>query len=121
MLCAFEGPPRVVRLQGHAEVVQIGEPAFEELESGFDLARVPAAAEGARAVVLVELDRIADSCGYDVPLMSYQGVRPQRLAWMGGKLRKNVDAMMDYVAENNEQSVDGLPSFEVELLPRRSA
>src|ERR687883_1049875 len=31
MLCAFEGPPRILRLHGRAEVVSPSEPAFQEL------------------------------------------------------------------------------------------
>src|SRR3977135_2799512 len=30
MLCAFEGPPRIVRLHGRGEVVAVGDPDFEE-------------------------------------------------------------------------------------------
>src|SRR5881398_455071 len=37
MLCAFEGPPRIVRLHGRGEVVQIGEPGYAELEAQLDL------------------------------------------------------------------------------------
>ena len=72
MLCAFEGPPRIVRLHGRGSVVAAGEPAFDELLSScrFDVDGVP---EIRRSIVTVELDRIADSCGYGVPVMSYQG------------------------------------------------
>jgi hypothetical protein len=31
MLCAFEGPPRIVRLHGHGSVVVAGDPRFDEL------------------------------------------------------------------------------------------
>ncbi|PYQ83449.1 MAG: pyridoxamine 5'-phosphate oxidase [Acidobacteria bacterium] len=119
MLCAFEGPPRIVRLHGRGEVVQIGEPGYAELEAQLDLDRVPAAAEAARAVVVVDIERIADSCGYGVPLMRYEGERPQQLAWIASKLRHGGDdALMDYVADRNGSSIDGLPAFPPETLPR---
>jgi pyridoxamine 5'-phosphate oxidase-like protein len=122
MLCAFEGPPRIVRLHGRGDVVQIGEPRFVELEAMFDLDAVPAAIEAARAVVVVEVERVADSCGYGVPLMRYEGERPQQLAWIENKLRHGGDkALMDYVADRNEVSVDGLPAFAPQMLPRRSS
>jgi pyridoxamine 5'-phosphate oxidase-like protein len=122
MLCAFEGPPRIVRLHGRGEVVQIGEPGFAELEAQFDLDSVPAAAEATRAIVVVEVERVADSCGYGVPLMRYEGERPQQLAWIESKLRQGGDdALMDYVANRNEISIDGLPAFAPEMLPRRSS
>jgi hypothetical protein len=33
------------------------------------LDQIPAAAEAARAIVVVDVGRVADSCGYGVPLM----------------------------------------------------
>src|SRR5437588_11829510 len=39
MLCAFQGPPRIVRLHGRGEVVAAADPRFDELvrACGFDL------------------------------------------------------------------------------------
>src|SRR5689334_1822801 len=45
MFCAFDGPPRIVRLSGRGEIVPCDAPGFEDLSSVF--ADVP----GARAVV----------------------------------------------------------------------
>jgi hypothetical protein len=90
MLCAFEGPPRIVRLHGRGEVV----PAED-------------VGDGTRGVVRVHVERIADSCGYGVPLMEYAGERPQRDAWVASK---GADGLRDYVAEKNACSIDGLPA-----------
>ena len=90
MLCAFEGPPRIVRLHGRGEVV----PAAD-------------VADGTRGVVRVHVERISDSCGFGVPLMEYVGDRPQRDAWLASK---GADGLRDYVAEKNAVSIDGLPS-----------
>ncbi len=69
MFCAFEGPPKIVRLQGRGEVLEPGDPGFGELIGRFDdLA-------GTRAIIRVSLDRVSDSCGYSVPFMDYQGER----------------------------------------------
>lgn len=122
MLCAFEGPPRVVRLHGRGEVVQVGEPRFDELTPQFGFEAVPWAADAARAIVLVDLERVSDSCGYGVPLMRYEGERPHQPAWIDRKLRRHGDgALMEYVAERNAVSIDGLPALEPERLPRRGA
>jgi hypothetical protein len=113
MLCAFEGPPRILRLHGHGEVVQAEEPGFGELEAELDLDALPAASAGSRAIVLVEVERVADSCGYGVPLMRYEGGRSQQLAWIENKLRTGgPDALAEYVADRNATSIDGLPAFE---------
>jgi len=119
MLCAFEGPPRIVRLHGRGEVFQLGEPRYAELEGELDFGGVAAAEDGSRAIVVVDVDRIADSCGYGVPLMRYEGERPQQMAWIESKLRSDPNALMDYVAEKNATSIDGLQAFETDLLPRR--
>jgi hypothetical protein len=91
MLCAFEGPPRIVRLHGRGEVVPADDPAA-----------------GVRGVVRVHVERVADSCGYGVPLMEYVGERPQREQWLE---RKGDDGVRDYVAERNDVSLDGLPAY----------
>jgi Pyridoxamine 5'-phosphate oxidase len=67
MFCAFDGPPRIVRLHGHGEVVLPGDPRYEPLlaEAAFEEPTVP---EARRAIVLVEVARIGSSCGYGVPL-----------------------------------------------------
>jgi hypothetical protein len=91
MLCAFEDAPRIVRLHGRGEVVPAGDPG-----------------DGVRGVIRVHVDRIADSCGYGVPLMEYVGERPQRDLWLE---RKGADGIRDYVREHNAASIDGLPAL----------
>jgi hypothetical protein len=115
MLCAFEGPPKILRLHGRGETVLAGEPRFDELlaRAGFE---DPSAPEARRAIVVVHVERIADSCGYGVPLMSYDGERPHMGASSEKKLRVGgVEALRDYQREKNAESIDGLPA--VELAP----
>ena len=57
MFCAFEGPPRIVRLHGDARVVEPGEPEWRELAEKFP--DYPSA----RSVIVVDVSRVADSCG----------------------------------------------------------
>ena len=106
MLCAFEGPPRILRLHGRGEVVVPGRPNF-----GICSARAfdePAAPEARRAIVVVEVERIADSCGYGVPLMAYEGVRPYEDAGRKRLRAGGPEALPDYLPENNARSIDGL-------------
>src|SRR6478609_6730879 len=108
MLCAFQGPPRILRLHGRGQVVQAGDEAFDRLLSaGF---HEPAAPESRRAIIVVDVQRIADSCGYGVPLLSYEGQRPHSDLWAAKQLRvKGPDAVREYAAEHNRVSIDGLP------------
>jgi hypothetical protein len=103
MLCSFDGPPRIVRLHGRGEVLEAGAIEFPD---------VTALPEQHRTVIRVEVERIADSCGYGVPLMSYEGERPQSRAWAESKLAKGGPGALDeYVAEKNAVSIDGLPAL----------
>jgi hypothetical protein len=112
MLCAFEGPPRIVRLHGRAEVIAASDPRFGALlERGAFLE--PEVAESRRAIIVVDVERVADSCGYGVPLMSYEGQRPHMDAWAAKKVRVGgPQALADYQREKNFRSIDGLPAFE---------
>ena len=101
MFCAFEGPPRVLRLHGRGEVVEPGDSAWEGLAS-----RLPSHPQ-VRAIVHARIVRIADSCGYGVPLYHYEGQRTQLAAWAE---RKGPDGLRAYVAEH-DRSIDGLPGL----------
>src|SRR4051794_9561554 len=75
MFCAFEGPPRILRLHGRGEVALAGDERFAEHEARARFQNV-SIEEAKRAIVVVHVTRIADSCGYGVPLMSFEGMRP---------------------------------------------
>jgi hypothetical protein len=113
MLCAFEGPPRIVRLHGHGTFTAADEPSFAErlAETGLDALDLP---EVRRAIVDVAVERVSDSCGYGVPLMAYEGQREHTARWAQTKLRKDgPDALRRYVEQHNASSIDGLPAFDV--------
>jgi hypothetical protein len=113
MLCAFQGPPRILRLHGRGEVVAAADPAFDELLERCAFAE-PAHPEARRAIVVVDVERAADSCGYGVPLMSYEGTRPHQDAWAAKKLRVGgPGALIDYQREKNARSIDGLPAVDL--------
>src|SRR3954468_2470373 len=61
MMCAFDGPPRILRLHGRGEVVAPGDPRFDEL-LGRAAFEAPGPDEYRRAIVVVHVERIADSC-----------------------------------------------------------
>jgi hypothetical protein len=112
MLCAFAGPPRIVRLHGEGSVLRLGDEGFAELveEAGFEDPAIP---ESRRAIVRVAVSRIADSCGYGVPLMSLDGHRPHSTLSAQKRLRVGGQAAIDdYIAERNSVSIDGLPAVD---------
>jgi Pyridoxamine 5'-phosphate oxidase len=115
MLCAFSGPPRIVRLHGRGCVLAASDPGFEELlrSCGFDASAVPGVQ---RSIVTVSLERVADSCGYGVPLMTHSGHREHLELWAAKRIRVHGrDAMLDYQREKNAVSIDGLPAVDLPL------
>ena len=60
---------------------------------------------GVRSIITVTVSRIADSCGYGVPLMSFEGHRPTIEQWSA---RKGAEGIRAYQADNNARSIDGL-------------
>jgi hypothetical protein len=63
---------------------------------------------GARSVIRVGVDRVSTSCGYGVPLLSYEGERDQLLQFAE---RRGPDGLVEYRGEKNAVSIDGLPGL----------
>jgi hypothetical protein len=103
MLCAFEGPPLILRLYGEGTAHPNGSPGYEGLRPRFpDL-------PGARSIVTVAIDRVQTSCGYSIPFMEYRDERPTLQQWA---TRRGDDGLREYWAEKNVESIDGLPALE---------
>jgi len=108
MFCAFEGPPNIVRLHGTGRIVTLYDNEFGALSELFTETR------GVRAIVVVDVQRVSDSCGYGVPLMTYEGERDLLPAYMD---RKGVDGQAEYRQRKNLTSIDGLPGFDYDQQP----
>ena len=102
MFCAFDGKPNIVRLYGHGEALSTGEPEADALLPRFG--EYP----GARSVIRVQVDRVSTSCGYGVPLLSYEGEREQLTTWAD---RRGPEGLVEYRGEKNAVSIDGLPGL----------
>ena len=111
MLCAFEGPPRIVRLHGSGEVVWPDDDRFEALLADCAFEALTDVPEARRSVIVVDVERISDSCGYGVPLMDYVGARPHYDLSKKKRLRTfGPDGLLARQARNNAASIDGLPA-----------
>jgi Pyridoxamine 5'-phosphate oxidase len=111
MFCAFEGPPKIVRLHGSGRPVQQNDEGFDELLATFDISDEQRRA--VRSVITVEVTRVGDSCGFVVPRMDYAGERDQLYRYADNRIRKiGEDAVLEYVSENNAESLDGLTGLD---------
>ena len=102
MMCAFEGTPKIFRFYGKGQVFEKGSAPYEEHISSFD------ELIGTRAIIHIDLDCIRDSCGYSIPLYDYLGDRDVLSKWS----EKGDEGVKEYVRQNNQSSLDGLPGIE---------
>jgi len=102
MFCAFQGPPKIVRFHGRGRTVEIHEPEFASLKIHFE------EMGGARAIIVVDVSRVSDSCGFSVPLLKYEDDRQQLGAWIQ---KKGPEGLVKYRHEKNKTSLDGLPGI----------
>ena len=102
MFCAFEGPPKIVRLHGRSEVLLADSAEFQTVASRFP------AYLGHRAVIRAHLTRISDSCGYGVPRYEYAGDRDMLTRWSASK---GPEGLRRYRREKNARSLDDLPGL----------
>ena len=100
MFCAFQGTPKILRLHGRGRAVEPHEGEFATLQGHFPVY------EGTRAIMVVEVTRISDSCGFGVPLLKYEGDRADLPAWCR---KRGTEGLKIYRQEKNRQSIDGLP------------
>lgn len=99
MFCAFDGPPRILRFHGRGEVITPAHPEFAQLSLHFTPRR------GTRAFIRIHITRIANSCGYSIPLMDFKADRDVLDKWME---RKSDDEIREYQENKNSLSIDGL-------------
>lgn len=104
MVCAFEGPPKIVRLHGHGRDVLPAASEFADLLAAFPRPPHP----GLRSIIVIDVERVSDSCGYGVPLMRYEGDRDLLVQFWS---RKTPHEREEYQATRNARSIDGAPIF----------
>ncbi|MBW4841005.1 MAG: pyridoxamine 5'-phosphate oxidase family protein [Paenibacillaceae bacterium] len=101
MFAAFEGQPLILRLYGKGQVILPDSADWGRLEGLFPKLT------GARQIILVSVYGVQTSCGYGVPLFSYDGDRETLVKWAETKGDLGLE---EYRRQKNAVSLDGLPS-----------
>jgi len=101
MFCAFDGKPNIVRLYGTARVVRPNDDEFSELMPRFNERKA------IRSLIVANIHRTSNSCGYSVPLMDFVDNRTKLDEWAVAKSDNDLAA---YWAQKNNVSIDGLPA-----------
>lgn len=104
MFCAFAGAPKILRLHGRGRVVLPDDAAFAALRPRFAKLRD----NGVRSIIMIDVDRISDSCGFAVPLMQHVADRD---VLDRSQERREEGYFAQYAATKNAVSVDGLPGL----------
>ncbi len=107
MFSAFTGPPKIVRLYGRGRPVFPGDAQFADLRGCFAKSRDL----GLRSIIVVDLDRVADSCGYAVPRMDFVADRD---VLDRGQERRDEAYFRKYWRTTNAESIDGQPAMPAE-------
>jgi hypothetical protein len=102
MFCSFARQPKILRLYGTGRVVTARDAEWAALSDRFE--RHP----GVRSIVVVDLERIADSCGWAVPRMELANERTLLDDHHG---RRTHEQWLPRAGRNAE-SIDGLPALD---------
>ena len=105
MFCAFQGPPKIVRLHGKGKVVLADSAEFESYRLLFS------ETAGARSVIVTELVRVGESCGLGVPRYDYVSSQDGLIRWAK---TKGEAELAEYRQKKNRFSLDGLPALAAE-------
>ena len=108
MFCAFQGDPKIVRLHGRGEVIRLGHHDFEGLHRLFPVRA------GTRSYIQIDLTRVSDSCGFGVPLMTFQAPRDILEKWSNSR---GPTGIAEYQRRKNARSIDGLPALDGDFAP----
>ena len=105
MLCAFDGPPKIFRFYGRGTVVEPHDEKFEPLLNQFP------EQFSARNIIVIDVERIMDSCGYGVPEYDFRKDRESMRNWVEARTKQE---LLEYRKDNNQRSLDGLPGLSFE-------
>jgi hypothetical protein len=125
MFCSFDRQPKILRLYGTGRTVQPEDPDWagyavhfaadpgdgedDGTGHGTGTGRGTGSGRGnQRAIIVVSIDRISDSCGYAVPVMELTEERDLLTRWSE---RRSAEDLVSYRVKHNSESIDGLPAL----------
>lgn len=104
MFCSFTRNSRILRLFGTGRVIRPDNVEFDSLRPYFEL-RHP----GIRAAIVINVERIADACGFSVPYYELLG---ERTVLDAHHAKQPDEKFAHRIAGDNGRSIDGLPALE---------
>lgn len=105
MFCSFTRNSRILRLFGTGRVVRPDDTEFPQLLAHFEDKHA-----GARAVIVIDVERVADACGFAVPYYELVDERPV----LDAHHAQASDEKFAGLIGRNLRSIDGLPGLEAD-------
>ncbi|KIM54944.1 hypothetical protein SCLCIDRAFT_1221558 [Scleroderma citrinum Foug A] len=123
---AFEGGPKILRLWGTGTVHEFGTPEYDEF--------IPPEKRkaGSRAAIVIDVHKVATSCGFAIPLYKFQSHRSSLERWCGsleifdhspmspsegtttnGSNSPHPKGLKAWWIAENLKSLDGLPALQL--------
>ena len=104
MACAFEGTPLILRAYGRGACHRRDSARYHQL-----LAQAFGGQEitGARQIVELAIDLVQTSCGFGVPVLTFQEERQILPRWAE---KQGPEGVAKFQGEKNRVSIDGLPT-----------
>ena len=110
MFCAFDGGRTSCACTAPAGCVFRDDPGFEARLAAFGEAGASRDVRRPAGVIVVDVARVSDSCGYAVPKMEFVEERDVLDSW---SRTRGPDKLVEYRAAKNATSLDGLPALPV--------
>jgi hypothetical protein len=99
MFCSFDEKPLILRLYGRGRVVRPDDAEWAQALAHFE--PMP----GQRQIMLLEVESVQTSCGWGVPMYTWQAEREELPRWVE---KLGPAGIRKYQHENNRRSIDGL-------------
>jgi predicted pyridoxine 5'-phosphate oxidase superfamily flavin-nucleotide-binding protein len=103
MFCSFGRSPKILRLYGTGRVIRPDHPEWAALADRFGAGHA-----GVRSIIVIDVTRVADSCGYAVPMMDLAGER----TLLDDHHGRRTGAQWPERVRRNTESIDGLPALD---------
>lgn len=98
MFCDMDDRPMILRLYGSARTIHPRDAEWQHYTPMFNHSI------SARQIFEMSVDLVQTSCGFGVPLFTYQGDRDTLIHWANNK---GEEGIKEYWSEKNQKSIDG--------------
>ncbi len=101
LFCSYDKVPNILRLYGRGRTVLRNSGEWDSYAPRFTIY------PSTRQLIVADIDLVQTSCGYGIPLYTYESERDIHFKWVEKLGPGELDA---YIRAKNSESLDGLPT-----------